>query len=71
MATVLQKAFAVDLGFFPTGRFQSVGSETMNTWDQFTDILWHLVLPLTCYTYTSLAFISRPGALRHARSPQE
>ena len=59
MATVLQKAFAVDLGWFPVARWESVDAHRLNTWDQFLDVLQHLWLPLFCYTYGSLAFISR------------
>jgi peptide/nickel transport system permease protein len=59
MATVLQKALAVDLGWFPVARWESVDAHDMNTWQQFLDILEHLWLPLFCYTYGSLAFISR------------
>lgn len=28
-------------------------------WDRFWETLWHLVLPVVCWTYASLAFISR------------
>ena len=59
MGTVVQKAFAVDLGWFPVGRWESVDAQSMNTWDQLLDVLKHLWLPLFCYTYGSLAFISR------------
>lgn len=59
MATVLQKWLAVDLGWFPSLRWESVDAQSMNTWDQFKDVLNHLWLPLICYTYGSLAFISR------------
>ena len=59
MATVLQKWLAVDLGWFPSLRWESVDAHKMNTWDQFTDVVNHLWLPLICYTYGSLAFISR------------
>ncbi|MDJ0521083.1 MAG: ABC transporter permease subunit, partial [Planctomycetota bacterium] len=59
MATVLQKALAVDLGLFPVARWESVDAHKMNTWEQFLDVLKHLWLPLFCYTYGSLAFISR------------
>lgn len=59
MATVLQKALAVDLGWFPVARWESVDAHKLNTWEQFLDVLKHLWLPLFCYTYGSLAFISR------------
>lgn len=59
MATVLQKWWAVDWEWFPVTRFSSVNADQMTTWEHFKDILHHLVLPLVCYTYGSLAFISR------------
>lgn len=59
MATVLQKWLAVDLGWFPSLRWESVDAHKLNTWEQFKDVLNHLWLPLLCYTYGSLAFISR------------
>lgn len=59
MATVVQAALAVELGWFPTSLFESPGAETLNTWDRFMDVLEHLVLPLFCYTYGAVAFISR------------
>lgn len=59
MATILQKGFAIDNQIWPTTGWESTDAHNMNTWDQFKDVLYHLVLPLICYTYTSLAFISR------------
>ncbi len=59
MATVVQALFAKELGWFPTTQFESSGAQVMNTWNHFTDVLWHLTLPLFCYTYGSLAYISR------------
>ncbi len=59
MGTVLQQAFAVDLGWFPVSRWESVDAQSMNTWEQFLDVITHLWLPMICYTYGSLALISR------------
>lgn len=59
MATVLQKWLAVDWGWFPVSRWESVDAQKLNTWEQFLDVLKHLWLPILCYTYGSLAFISR------------
>jgi len=59
MATILQSGVAVDLGWFPTSKFESTGSEAFNTWRHFLDVLEHLALPLFCYTYGGLAYISR------------
>ncbi|PCJ21225.1 MAG: hypothetical protein COB02_01170 [Candidatus Cloacimonadota bacterium] len=44
---------------FPTGGFQSLSSENMTTLESIKDIVWHMVLPLICLTYVSLASISR------------
>jgi peptide/nickel transport system permease protein len=47
------------LRVFPTGGFKSRGFEELTTWAQIGDILWHLVLPIACLTYGSLAALSR------------
>lgn len=62
MATVLQHGLAAELGWFPVSGFETQGENGawwMNAWDHFLDILKHLALPLFCYTYGSLAYISR------------
>jgi peptide/nickel transport system permease protein len=47
------------LRWFPTGGFQSPGATAMTTLGTIRDVLWHLVLPLVCLTYGSLAALSR------------
>ncbi|HTV18859.1 MAG TPA: ABC transporter permease, partial [Polyangiaceae bacterium] len=47
------------LRFFPTGGFQSAGFDDLTTFGQLGDIVWHLVLPVGCLTYGSLAALSR------------
>lgn len=47
------------LRWFPTGGFQSSNFDTLTTLERFKDIAWHLVLPLICLTYGSLAALSR------------
>jgi len=47
------------LRIFPTGGFQSLDFDELTTWARIGDVLWHLVLPVTCLTYGSLAGISR------------
>jgi peptide/nickel transport system permease protein len=47
------------LRLFPTGGFQSADAENLTTLGQIGDVLWHLVLPMTCLTYGSLAALSR------------
>lgn len=47
------------LRWFPTGGWQSQNFDQLTTWGQLKDIAWHLVLPLFCLTYGSLAALSR------------
>ncbi len=47
------------LRLFPTGGWQSQDSQYFTTLAALKDIAWHLVLPLFCLTYGSLAAISR------------
>jgi peptide/nickel transport system permease protein len=44
---------------FPVYGLKSSGSETWPWWQQLLDEIWHLVLPVTCMTYYSLAVLSR------------
>ncbi len=47
------------LAIFPTGRFKSPGSENMTTIEFVLDVAYHMVLPIICYEYASLATLSR------------
>jgi peptide/nickel transport system permease protein len=47
------------LHLFPTSGFQSPEHEDLTTLGQLGDTLWHLVLPVGCLTYGSLAALSR------------
>lgn len=47
------------LRWFPTGGFASPDASDFTTWQALKDVLWHLVLPLFCLTYGSLAALSR------------
>lgn len=47
------------LRLFPTGGFQSQGFAELTTFDKIRDVAWHLVLPIGCLTYGSLAGLSR------------
>lgn len=51
------------LNWFPTRGLNTIGrhwgAEGVTGWSWFLDRLWHLILPLTCLTYGSLAFIAR------------
>ncbi|MBI5154016.1 ABC transporter permease subunit [Candidatus Poribacteria bacterium] len=46
--------------FFPTRGLSSEGLDwRRGQWRDLTDLAWHLVLPTICFTYGSLAFLSR------------
>jgi peptide/nickel transport system permease protein len=47
------------LRLFPTGGFQSPGFEDLTSIGKIRDVAWHLVLPIVCLTYGSLAALSR------------
>lgn len=47
------------LRWFPTGGWISPESMNMTSFEQLKDIGWHLVLPILCLTYGSLAALSR------------
>jgi peptide/nickel transport system permease protein len=60
VATILQRTLAVDLRAFPTSGFESgLEAHSLDTWQHFKDVLWHVTLPIVCLTYGSLAYISR------------
>lgn len=59
VATILQRKVAGDWGWFPTSGFERTGAKALTTWEHFQDILHHVTLPIVCYTYGSLAYISR------------
>lgn len=46
------------LDWFPSFGLSSLSSD-VGLFSRFTDISYHLVLPLVCWTYTSFAFLSR------------
>ncbi len=45
--------------WFPTSGFAASDAKDWSTADRFTDVLWHLTLPLVTLTYGGLAAISR------------
>lgn len=47
------------LRWFPTGGWQSAKANEFTWLKRIGDVLWHLVLPLFCLTYGSLAALSR------------
>lgn len=44
---------------FPVSGLESTGSEGWSLWQRLWDRAWHLVLPVTCMTYYTLAVLSR------------
>jgi peptide/nickel transport system permease protein len=64
VATLLLYFFSAGSNFqslrwFPTGGFSSRDAEDFTLLGQLGDIAWHLVLPMICTTYGSLAALSR------------
>lgn len=47
------------LRLFPTGGFTGADTSDLTTWGALRDLLWHLILPMFCLTYGSLAALSR------------
>jgi len=47
------------LDLFPVFGLQSISAAKMGYWGRFWDAAWHLVLPVFCMTYASLAVLSR------------
>jgi peptide/nickel transport system permease protein len=47
------------LRWFPTGGWQSQGHDELTVLQRVYDVAWHIVLPIFCMTYGSLAAISR------------
>src|SRR5215467_8514820 len=44
---------------FPVYGLHSQGFESWSSWKRFQDLVWHLILPVTCLTYYTLAVLSR------------
>lgn len=47
------------LDIFPVFGLASISAAKMSFWGRFWDAAWHLVLPIFCMTYASLAVLSR------------
>lgn len=45
--------------WFPVDGFMGVDPAEVTTWQMIKDVVWHMVLPVTCLTYASLAVLSR------------
>jgi peptide/nickel transport system permease protein len=58
-ALFMQIFFAVKLDWLPLIDMVSNNYEQLSTWGKTCDIFLHSLMPVTCYTYASLAFLSR------------
>lgn len=58
-ALFLQLYLAVEFEIFPLFGMVSDNHEQMSSLQKFQDLLWHAFLPITVYTYGSLAYYSR------------
>ena len=54
LGSILIKFFAIDLGWFEVGGLHSNLPTTAGGWVRFTDMLWHLVLPMFLLTILSI-----------------
>ncbi|MGZ9584807.1 ABC transporter permease [Paenibacillus marinisediminis] len=52
------KIFAVDHTWFPIGGMYTTGS-TATGWDKFTDLIYHMILPVTVLTALSVGSLTR------------
>lgn len=58
-ALFLQLYLAVEYEIFPLFGMISDNYETLSTFEKVKDLAWHACLPITVYTYGSLAYYSR------------
>jgi peptide/nickel transport system permease protein len=58
-ALLLQIYFYVELDWLPLDRLHSFNYETLSPTEKIIDLVKHAILPVTCYTYASLAYYSR------------
>lgn|SRR4030095_6288869 len=47
------------LKIFPTSGLYTLGSDDWTFLEKFWDRMWHLILPVACFTYPSFAYLSR------------
>ena len=60
LGLLLQWGFGrTGLGLFPTLGLASTDAGDLSSWGRFVDALMHLVLPVTCYTLGTVAYLSR------------
>lgn len=58
-ALFLQLYLAVEFEWFPLFGMVSDNYESLSTFEKVKDLAWHACLPITVYTYASLAYYSR------------
>lgn len=58
-ALALLYVFYQRLGWLPLRGIVSENYDTLTPWGKVWDVVYHMVLPVTCYTYTSLAYSAR------------
>ena len=58
-ALFLQLQFAVRMGWLPLFGMVSDNYDSLSPFGKVSDVFWHSLLPVTCYTYGSLAYYSR------------
>ncbi len=59
VALLLIMLFGVKLGWLPLYGIASLNADDMSTWGRVVDRVRHMVLPVICLTYGSLAYLSR------------
>jgi microcin C transport system permease protein len=58
LGSLLSTWLGVRLGWFPAGGFTSYDFADKSTFGKVSDVLYHAVLPLTCYTIGAFAFLT-------------
>ncbi|MEE8106281.1 MAG: ABC transporter permease [Planctomycetota bacterium] len=58
-ATLVLKYFGVEFKMIPVLGFESDDTFPMTSWEHLKDIGWHIIGPVFCMTYASLAALSR------------
>jgi peptide/nickel transport system permease protein len=59
LALILMMIFSVDLKILPVSGICSVNFDMMGHFEQFLDVMWHMILPLFITAFGGLAYISR------------
>lgn len=58
-ALLLQMTFTVKLGWLPLDLMRSQNFDELAFWEKVVDLFRHSLMPVTCFTYASLAYFSR------------